>query len=76
MKPLLSRIWKGFLDVLKVIGAFQSRILLSVLYVLVVWPTGLFLRSRDPLGLKPRDGRGWTPRPQRESTLERFSHPF
>lgn len=56
-------------------GHFQARVVLSVVYVLLMWPVGLFVRRGDPLRL--REGLpGWIPRPVAEPTLERFSHPF
>ena len=58
----------------RAIGHFQARILLSVVYLLLIWPLGLLVRGRDPLRLKP--GPAWVPRATPLPTLERFGHPF
>jgi hypothetical protein len=50
----------------RVVGDFNARVLLTVVFALVFVPLGLFWRltGRDPLGRRPANA-GWTPYPAR-----------
>jgi hypothetical protein len=57
---LLGRAWARFKVISRIIGNFQSRVLLTLFYFLILAPFGLAVRMfRDPLGLKPRQGSHW-----------------
>lgn len=46
--------WENFKRTMRFIGDIQARIILTVLYVILVLPTGLVLRAViDPLHLRP-----------------------
>ena len=63
------------LDAGRSLGRFQAAFLLSVLFLLLILPTGLLVRLGDPLRLR-KGLPGWAPRPAAPPTLERFGHPF
>lgn len=52
---LISRLWLGLAELL---GAFNSRVLLSLLFYLLLTPLALLFRlfSKNPLGLKRQRG--------------------
>lgn len=55
----LKRLWSGWKRVAKVIGDFQARVLLTVLYFTVLLPFGLAMRVfGDRLHIKHRP-EGW-----------------
>jgi hypothetical protein len=47
MKRWLKQAWSGWKQVAGFIGRIQTRILLTVCYVLVVGPTSAFIRLKD-----------------------------
>jgi hypothetical protein len=58
VKSLLKRIWAGWKRVAHKIGRFQTRVLLTVFYYLVVGPTWAVLKmaGSDPLDRRPKAG--------------------
>ncbi len=49
---VLKTFWEKFKAVMRAIGNFQARVLLSILYVVLALPTGALLRLfSDPLDL-------------------------
>ena len=53
MNRRLKTIWQGWQKVAKRIGDFQTRLILSLLYIVIVLPIGLIARLfSDPLALK------------------------
>lgn len=69
---LLKRAWEAWKKIAHKIGAFQSRVLLSVLYVILIIPFSLAVKFFiDPLRLKkkPVDSY-WIPRPAQEPSME------
>jgi len=57
---LLRRAWARFKVISRIIGNFQSRVLLTIFYFLILAPFGLAVRVfRDPLGLRRRQGSHW-----------------
>jgi hypothetical protein len=53
--------------VARVVGDFNARVLLTVMFVLVFVPIGLFWRltGKDPLARRRRTTSGWSPYPDR-----------
>lgn len=70
---LLRQLWSRWLTLAGKIGNFQSRILLTLFYFLVVAPFGLAVRLlSDPLHVRSRpspDGSAWIEREATESDL-------
>ncbi len=63
-----TRLWSGWKTFAEKVGAFQSRILLLLLYFLVVSPFALLVKIwKDPLREKKPDGSNWV-----ERTIHRF----
>jgi hypothetical protein len=59
------------------IGVVQTRIIMLIIYVTVVLPTGLLFRlSRDPLRLRPPRGTNWKPCAQEKIDLETARRQF
>ena len=65
--------WKGA----RVVGDFNARVLLSVMFFLVFLPLGLFWRltGTDPLARQRRAG-GWSPYPDRFRDRHHFSRMY
>jgi len=59
------------------LGWFNSRILLTAMFVLVMWPIGLLVRlfGTDPLDRR-RAGSMWTPYPERLQDPKHFDRLF
>jgi len=60
---LFGRIWQGWRRGVAVVGAFQSRVLLSLFYWVVLTPYALLTRYLgDPLRLRrPKEATNWVP---------------
>ena len=51
----LKVIWKAWTRIAHIIGNFQARVLLTILYVVLVLPFGVIVRLfADPLRIKKR----------------------
>ena len=51
----LKVIWKAWTRIAHIIGNFQARVLLTILYVVLVLPLGVIVRLfADPLRIKRR----------------------
>lgn len=51
----LEALWEGWKRIAHVIGNFQARVLLTILYAILVLPFGLIVRLfSDPLRIKHR----------------------
>ena len=75
-QTLARRAWERWKAVAKKIGNFQSRLILTLFYLLIVPPFALIVKVfKDPLRLRaPKEGSYWlvrtTPHPT-ESTARR-----
>jgi hypothetical protein len=50
---MLRRLWEGWKRVSRAIGNFQARLLLTIFYLVLVAPIGLFVRLfADPLRIR------------------------
>jgi hypothetical protein len=79
--PLFRLIYKFWIRLAIVLGYFVSRILLTIVFFLVVTPTGLIRRlmGKDPMKKKldPKAGGYWEPKTdQGEQTIERYEKQF
>lgn len=74
----LAWVWARWKKVARVIGDFQSRVLLTLFYFVIFAPFALAVRwASDPLAIKHRTLRGWRPRDSQESSpLERARRQF
>lgn len=52
MAQLFASLWQGWKYIAHRIGEFQSRVLLTVLYLVFFAPLTLIVRAKDPLGLR------------------------
>lgn len=68
---MLRTIWRRWLALAHKIGTFQSRILLTLFYFVVLAPFGLAVRGlADPLHMKSRSTpAGWVQRATRDVDL-------
>lgn len=63
MKGGLLKLWEGWKAVARRIGEFQSRVLLTILYLILIGPVAVLLRPfSDPLRRRARAGSYWLPR--------------
>ena len=62
----------------RVLGAFNARVLLTLLFSVVLTPIGLLWRviGQDPLGRRKENWRGWTPYPERYRDRNHYSRMF
>ncbi len=68
---LLKRFWAWWLRTAEVIGNFQSRVVLSLFYFVLVLPFGLAVRLfADPLRIRGRRQTAWTDFSDRAGTVE------
>ena len=70
-KGQLSRVWERWKVIAHIIGNFQARVLLSLLYFVLIPPFGLLVRIlMDPLQLRrpPRES-FWLSTPAKEWSL-------
>jgi hypothetical protein len=71
------RAWEGWKRIAHKIGVFQTRVIMTIFYFLLVLPLGLILRVvRDPLNLKHPEGTNWVPHHQEPHNLETASRQF
>jgi len=67
----LKNAWESWKKIALVIGNFQARLILSILYFLMVAPVGLIVRAfADPLGQKTKADSHWIAREETVATLE------
>src|SRR5262245_20998983 len=63
-QSLLRRAWEGWKKFAHVIGVFNTRVIMSVLYFIIVLPFGLVFRQfSDPLQLQEPPDSNWVPLP-------------
>ena len=73
----LRRFWHWWLRTAEVIGNFQSRVVLTLFYALIVMPFGLAVRLfSDRLRIRGTRSSGWTDFVARCSTLDRVRQQY
>jgi hypothetical protein len=50
----LKKAWRAWLRIAKPIGNFQSQVILSVFYIIILLPLGIYFRITDPLRIKSK----------------------
>jgi hypothetical protein len=70
-----SEIWWALAGAL---GWFNTRLLLSLAFFLVLTPSGVFRRlsGRDPMARRRAQFKGWTPSPERYRDPQHFKRMF
>lgn len=65
----LKALWEGWKRIAHIIGNFQARVLLTILYAILVLPFGVIVRLfSDPLRIKHRPA-GWIEHPQESQDM-------
>jgi len=74
LKPLSDVWWK----LAGGLGWFNSRLLLTIAFAIVLAPLGLFWRAtgKDPLARRRRSWQGWAPYPSRYRDAKHFERMF
>ena len=78
-RPMLlkvpSDLWWAFS---RILGAFNARVLMSVLFFIVLTPLAMVWRltGKDPLGRRRSPASGWAPYPARLRDPKHFEHMF
>jgi hypothetical protein len=68
---MLGSIWQKWLAMGVAIGRFNSRVILTLVYVLIVTPLGLCARIfQDPLALRGKRASSWTTRVPENGSIE------
>jgi hypothetical protein len=74
---MFRALWSGWLVVARKIGAFQSFLILSLVYFLVIAPFALAVRHlMDPLGLRVAPPWRWLSRGEDSQTLSFMRQQF
>lgn len=67
---MLKRLWQGWKRIARVIGDFQARVLLTVIYAVVVLPFGVMFRLlSDALRIKQKPVE-WLDYPHNSSDMD------
>jgi hypothetical protein len=76
-RNIFQRIYDRWRRAAHAVGVVQTRVIMMVVYVAVVVPTGLLMRlSRDPLHLREPADSNWLPAPQHERSVEAARRQF
>lgn len=74
---VFRRAWEGWKKIAHVIGVFNTRVIMSILYFIVVLPMGLVFRLvSDPLQLQEPKDSNWVALPADEHKLESARQQF
>ena len=75
---LLARPAAGWGRVGHALGWFNSRVLLTLMFLLIIWPIGAISRlfGVDPLDRRKRSDSFWSPYPERLRDPKHFEHLF
>ena len=76
-RSIFRRIYDRWRRAAHAVGIVQTRVIMMVIYLTVVVPTGVLMRlSRDPLHLLPLTGTNWLPATQTERSVETARRQF
>lgn len=74
---MLGRFWKKVKIFLEKVGNFQSRVLLTLFYILLVIPMGLIMKLfSDPLRLRGQGDSAWIPKKYQENDSQNVGRQF
>lgn len=77
VQALPKRAWARWRQAAHAVGVVQTRLLMLLVYLVVVVPTGLLARlARDPLHIRPPAQGNWTAVEHEELTVERARQQF
>jgi hypothetical protein len=63
----MRKIWEAWKKIAKKIGEFNGRVILTVFYFIFIVPVSLFVKLKDPLGIKNKK-QNWIPKQTPEGT--------
>ncbi len=76
-QSLWRRAWEGWKRIAHVIGVFQTRLIMTILFFIIVLPIGLIARAAsDPLHLRPRKDGNWVPLQPHPHSIESAHQQF
>ena len=74
---VFKRAWEGWKKVAHVIGVFNTRVIMSVLYFIIILPFGLVFRMvSDPLQLQEPPDSNWVALPPQEHDMNAAHNQF
>lgn len=81
VRPLFLTVYRLWVSLSVILGYFVSRLLLTIIFVVVMVPTGLMMRAvgKDPMDRKldPQATTYWIKRdPETDSSIERYERQF
>lgn len=78
MKKILKNFLKKLKSFLKKVGAIQTTILVSIVYLTVVGIIAIFVKifRRDLLGKRPKEGSYWIKRDDFKDSVKRYDMQF
>ena len=67
----LGSLWGKWLILARIIGNFQSQVILSIFYILILWPVGILFRlMADPLRMRKKIGTNFVKWEHEKENLE------
>lgn len=75
MKEFFWRLWEGWKRLARIIGHYQTKILLTIIYFLVI-PFFSLIRFKDPLRKAHSTGSMWSGRSRKDDLAESFRRMF
>jgi hypothetical protein len=66
---IFPRLWNGWKRIARRIGDFNARLILTVFYFVLLAPFSLIVCMLDPMGLRRKSNRAWTPRHESSPNL-------
>jgi len=74
---IFRRAWEGWKKFAHVIGVFNTRVIMSLLYFVIILPFGLIFRQvSDPLQLSEPKESNWVPLPQQPHDINTARQQF
>ena len=74
---ILKKIWKRWVKIAHVIGVFQSKLILTIFYFLILSPAGIiFTLFKDGLGLKKSPKSKWVLKDKQAQTIEELKEQY
>ena len=65
---LVKKLFKKWMGIARIIGSFQSQVLLSLFYLILLSFIGVIFRRKDPLGFRSKNLK-------KGSQFEKWNHP-
>ena len=75
--PILKKIWSKWKIIAHRIGVFQSRVILTIFYFILLLPVGIiFSLFKDGLNIKSEKKSTWLLKRKQSQTLEEMEEQF